>query len=332
MSVEAYVAGFTVYANFRCRGWYKSTHHQKGTLVVILAIAFTPPLIIAPHHTPQYMACVGEICTMTTIGPSYGRYVPPPAPPAVPPPLTNPDEPHTLDVVIVTASRSRDSTAAIFRQAYGGLTGAQENSRRNEEWAMSSPSQRVEAMGMSAHVLAGEDLGQDGDGYQTLELNETDGWRNPTDSELSQLIGGPYDRQITASTRTTGRGSNLDDYDRALNGLQPRTRWDPETLSPDTLTNIGKPGRGSHPWQRELIGDGLDAMDFARSAVNKAGFGREWGNRANWQIDGNGGIATFKGSDNFQVTLPGSANSNSGVGAVQIKWNGRTVTWHVVNK
>lgn len=117
---------------------------------------------------------------MTTIGPSYGRYVPPPAPPAVPPPLTNPDEPHTLDVVIVTASRSRDSTAAIFRQAYGGLTGAQENSRRNEEWAMSSPSQRVEAMGMSASALAGEDLGQDEEfGIDTIGTIRTDPYSNP---------------------------------------------------------------------------------------------------------------------------------------------------------
>jgi hypothetical protein len=178
---------------------------------------------------------------------------------------------------------------------------------------------------------AADDLGRDGDGYTTLELNETSGWRNPSDEELFQLIGGSYDRQLTASTRSTGRGTELDDYTRALNGLQPRTRWDPDTLSPDNLNTIGIKPPGSHHYQRELIGDGIDAMDFARATANKAGFGRDWGNRANWQVH-NGGIATFKGSDNFQVTLRGSGNSNSGVAAVRIDWGGKNVTWHVVNK
>lgn len=102
---------------------------------------------------------------------------------------------------------------------------------------------------------------------------------------------------------------------------------------PDTLTNIGiKPPR-SNQWHRELIGDDLDAMDFARALANKAGFGRDWGNRSNWQTHGDGGIVTFKGSDNFQITFRGAANSNSGVGAIQVKWgNNSPVTWHVVNK
>lgn len=271
---------------------------------------------------------------MTSISPYYGAYTPSPPPPPpeqAPEPIpTNPDgTPREVEVIVVIAPRQPgDPYRSLL--PYGGLTGAQENSARDMDFGMAGPEDRALMLGMNPY--ASDDLGRDGDGYQTLELNESVGWRNPSDEELFQLIGGPYDRQITASTRTIGRGSNLDDYDRALNGLQPRTRWDPNTKSPDTLTNIGKQARGSHPYQRELIGDGLDAMDFVRSAVNRAGFGREWGNRANWQIDGNGGIATFKGSDNFQVTILGSANSNSGVSAIQIQRNGERVTWHVVDR
>jgi hypothetical protein len=51
-----------------------------------------------------------------------------------------------------------------------------------------------------------------------------------------------------------------------------------------------------------------------------------------WQHHPSGGIHTFKGSDTFQVTLRSAANSKSGASAVEVKWHGVTVRWHVVDK
>ncbi|MFZ4664479.1 MAG: hypothetical protein ACOYNY_46225 [Caldilineaceae bacterium] len=177
-----------------------------------------------------------------------------------------------------------------------------------------------------------QDFGLYGVQPRTLELNGSEGWRNPTDDELFLLIGGGSSRETTPGVRDTGRGTVLDDASRLANGLQPRTRWDPESLSPQTLTSIGKSPPRSSPYQRELIGDGIDASNFARDLANRAGFGRLWGNRANWQHHPSGGIHTFKGSDAFQVTLRSAANSKSGASAVEVKWHGVTVRWHVVDK
>jgi hypothetical protein len=267
---------------------------------------------------------------MTSINPYYNFYTPPPPPPQPPPPpSTNPDGTPREPEVIVVIAPNQDGDPYRPLLPYGGLTGAQENFARDMAFGMAGPEDRALMLGMNPY--ASDDLGRDGDGVQTLELNESDGWRNPSDEELFQLCGGGYNRELTASTRATGRGTELDDYSRALNGLQPRTRWDPDTLSPDTLTNIGIKLPGRPHGQRNLIGDGIDGMDFARSLVNKAGFGRNWGNRANWKMNGEGGIATFKGSDNFQVTLRSATNSNSGLSSVEVRWNGVNVSWHVVN-
>jgi hypothetical protein len=268
---------------------------------------------------------------MPTVTSRYGTYTrpPPPLPPAPPVP-TNPDgTPKEPEIVVVIAPRQQgDPYRSLL--PYGGLSGPQENAVRDMQWATSHPWERVEAMGMRSQDFI--DVGRDEEGYTTLELNETSGWRNPSDEELFQLIGGGYNRELTASTRVDGRGTNLDDYSRSLNGLQPRTRWDPETLSPQNLTSVGTSPARSSPYQRELIGDGIDGMQFARDLVNRAGFGRNWGNSANWRIQPNGGIATFKGSDNFQVTLRSATNSNSGLAAVEVKWQGTTVRWHIIDK
>jgi hypothetical protein len=81
-----------------------------------------------------------------------------------------------------------------------------------------------------------------------------------------------------------------------------------------------------------LIGDGIDGTEFAKALVDRAGFGRYWVNSTNWRIQPNGGIATFKGSDTFQVTLRSATNSNSGLSAVEVKWQGTMVSWHIIDK
>jgi hypothetical protein len=271
---------------------------------------------------------------MTTISPYYGAYIPsaPPPPPPTPVP-TNPDgTPKEVEVVVVWGRRN-PTPEQVFGP-YGGLTGPQENARKDQNFFFGEGlAGRAEAMGMDANASITVSPDGESELYMTLELNESEGWRNPTDDELYQLIGGSYNRELTASTRSTGRGTELDDYSRALNGLQPRTRWDPETLSPDSLTSIGLKPPGRPHNQREIIGDGLDAMEFARALATKAGFGREWAsNSGKWIMNGQGGIATFRGSDRFQVTLRSSDNSFSGVSAVEVKWNGASVKWHVVDK
>ena len=219
---------------------------------------------------------------MTTIQPpgwgnkpwNYEPPDPPSEPPPPPPPIYQemPDGTvREVDQIIVTAQKKTDLYRSLL--PYGGLTGAQENARRDMEWAMMSPVARVESSGLN-FVDRLDDV-PDGDGaLQTLELVDADGWKMPTEEELFQLIGGGSNRELTPGTRSDGRGTNLDDYSRALNGLPPRTRWDPNTLSPQNLTSVGTSPARSSPYQRELIGDGVDGMQFASELANSAGFGR----------------------------------------------------------
>ena len=102
---------------------------------------------------------------MTSIQPWSWNYVPPPppsAPPAdAPPPVyqTMPDGTlRQVDVIIVIGQRNpndplREALNAL--QAYGGLGGAQENFRRDMEFAMGSPEERAIMLGMNPYAEDG---------------------------------------------------------------------------------------------------------------------------------------------------------------------------------
>jgi hypothetical protein len=81
------------------------------------------------------------------------------------------DPPRTIDYYLVTAPPA--STPP--RGAYGNLTGAQENSRRNEEWAAMSPAERAISLGLLPYAEPGEDLGAsvlyDDDGWGFTEIS-----------------------------------------------------------------------------------------------------------------------------------------------------------------
>lgn len=101
---------------------------------------------------------------MATISPTSAhimRFVPPtPSPPSPPPPPTGGGGAPVDETVVVWGSRTPTRPPP---SAYGGLTGAAENSRRNAEWAAMSPSQRAEAMGYLANMQIDDLAGQTDD-------------------------------------------------------------------------------------------------------------------------------------------------------------------------
>jgi hypothetical protein len=220
--------------------------------------------------------------------------------------------------VIVIGQRKSDEeyyNSLNTLTAYSGMTGAQYNAYKDMQFAMSSPEERCAALGMDANASCGVD-----EGSATGDVSE---------EFFLQLIGGPADRETAPGARTAGRGTELDDYTRARNGLPPRTRWD-NVNKPEDLRSVGtyRPGTGQEI--RQFQGDGVDAVDFTRNIGTKAGVPESaWGNRAFWRPFGNGGMR-FEPSSNFSVDLMPSSATKSGLGSVQINWSGTFTKFRIL--
>jgi hypothetical protein len=231
-----------------------------------------------------------------------------------------------VDVIIVTAQKKQDPYRSLM--PYSGLTGAQENARRDMEWAMSSPEQRAIMMGMDP--FASIDGGRNGEpGFTTLELPETfyneDGWG-------FNLVGGDKGREIAGSIvgniRFDGRGSQLDQDERKKAGLPERTTWSPELITPEYLASLGTKPRGNNFNVREIGGDELDLMALGYDIMKAAGYRRRWrSDSEGWQHFKNGNVSVFTGNNGFKLTLRVGSGTSS-TPAIDVSWNGYQIKLH----
>jgi hypothetical protein len=105
---------------------------------------------------------------MTSISPYYTVYAPPPPPPPPPPPVIldvngNPKEP---DVVVVIGQKADPYRNLL---PYKGLTGAAENARRDQAFAMAGPENRCRMLGMDPNA----EVGLPDDNSSTFQVGNT---------------------------------------------------------------------------------------------------------------------------------------------------------------
>jgi hypothetical protein len=180
-------------------------------------------------------------------------------------------------------------------------------------------------MGMSANMVAGEDLGADGYTFQTLDLPQTvydeDGWG-------FNLIGGSQGRDIAGQIRFDGRGSQLDQDERRAAGLPERTTWSPDLITPDYLLNLGTKPADIIFNRRQIGGDELDLFALARDIMKAAGHGNSWrSDSPGWSHHQNGDVSVFDSGNGFKLTKRlGSGTSSTP--ALDIEWNGTSIRLH----
>jgi hypothetical protein len=237
---------------------------------------------------------------------------PPPLPGTTPITSTTTIDPETgQQVIVITAHVSQSKYGAHAPAFYDGWAshgGGAATSAQDQAWATMSPTDRAQKNGINAHMKV-EGLAPLGDEYEVA------GGMGHN--------GGP--RLYTPGGRG-GRATEMEDFERARLGQPPRTRWDPEALTPTGLQTLGNPGRGNGTQfnVRELVGDRLDANNLAHDIARRAGYTL----RDLAVSQPKPGVVVWSWGPNLQITHRTGLGTST-TPAMDVNWNGVFTKFHI---
>ena len=204
-------------------------------------------------------------------------------------PLEAGDDPN---VIIVWGTRIQQKLNAI-----GSTSGW---SDKTSEWAEQDPLSRVGASGASPYKIDDQGGG-----------------------DVQYAQNGPGSRLSTGAARG-GRATEMDDMERARIGAAPRTRWDPDNLTPENLRELGTSVRGNIFNVRELSGDRLDAIQLSRDIAARAGYS----SRTLTLSAPKDGLWIWDWGPNLRITHRWGQRTSS-TPAMDIIWNGVKMKFHL---